>query len=186
MNGNARPLCHNIRDVVLRNQNLRPLLLSKARCLKLRTQFLLMVAQTRRRLIVLPADRGILLLHRFCNLCAQPHELIGIAHTLHTHARCRLVHEVNRLVRETAIRDVTLGEAYRCTNGGILNVRMVKLLVFAAQTKENFLRILLVRLIHQNRLKATCQCRVLCKVLFILAECRRADDLHLPTRKGRL
>ena len=68
----------------------------------------------------------------------------------------------------------------------VLNARMVKLLVFAAQSEEDLLRSLLIRLLHHDGLEAACEGAVLGEVLFILAEGRRSDDLHLPTCEGRL
>ena len=150
------------------------------------TQLLLAIAQTCCRLVVLSADRRVLFFDRLRNLRAQTRKLVGITDVLHAHTGCRLIHEIDRLVRQTAIRDVALREAHRRTNGGILDARTVELLVFTAQTEENLFRVLLARLLHHNSLEAARECTVLGKMLLVLAECRRTDDLHFPTRKGGL
>ena len=182
--GNSRPLRYNIRNIVLRDDNLRALISAVTRRVELGTQFLLAVTQPRRRLIVLTADRCILLLYNLGNFCTQTRDLVGVADILHAHTRCCLIHQVDCLVRQTAIRDVALREAHRRANGGILNARTVELLVFTAQPAKNLLCILLARLFHHDGLEAAREGAVLGEVLLVLAECRRADDLHLPACKG--
>ena len=156
------------------------------RRVELGTQFLLAVTQPRRRLIVLTADRCILLLYNLGNFCTQTRDLVGVADILHAHTRCCLIHQVDCLVRQTAIRDVALREAHRRANGGILNARTVELLVFTAQPAKNLLCILLARLFHHDGLEAARESGILCKMLLVLAERRGADDLHLAARKRRL
>ena len=62
----------------------------------------------------------------------------------------------------------------------------MELLIFAAQTKENLLCILLTRLLHHDGLETARECGVLCKMLLVLAERRCTDDLHLAARKSGL
>ena len=186
LHGNARPLCHHGRNIVLRHADLHACILALAGCIELRTQILLAVAQVRCRLIVLLADSGILLLDHPCDLTAQADQTIRPPRTLHAHMGGRLIHQIYRLVRQEAIRQVPLRKSHGSRNRSILDARMMELLIAAAQTEENLLRIRSIRFINRHRLKPPRERAVFRKVLLILAERRRADNLHLTARKSGL
>ena len=71
-------------------------------------QLLLTIAQACRLLIVLSADCGIFFFYGFRYLRAQFSEAIGSANILHAYARCRLIHEVDRLIGQETICDIAL------------------------------------------------------------------------------
>ena len=138
------------------------------------------------RLIVLLADSGVLLLDHTCDFTAQADQAIRPTRALHAHMGGCLIHQINRLVRQEAIRQVPLRESHGRRNRRILDARMMELLVAAAQAEENLLRIRSIRLIDRHRLKPPCERTIFCKVLLVLAERRRPDNLHLTARKSGL
>ena len=83
--GNARPLCHDIRNVIFRNDDLCTPIFAPTGGIQLGAQFLLTVAQLCCRLIVLPADRRILFLYNIRDLHTQTRNLVRIADILHAH-----------------------------------------------------------------------------------------------------
>ena len=97
-----------------------------------------------------------------------------------------LVDEVDRLVRQVAVRDV----ADRQVGGGLDRLvgdrDLVVLLVALADPHEDVDRLLERRLLDHDRLEAPLEGRVALDVLAVLVERRRADALELAARQRRL
>ena len=105
---------------------------------------------------------------------------------LHAHARCSLVHEVDRLVGEEAAGDVAVGKDCRGHEGGVADADAVVRLVALLETTEDGDRVDGGRLADEDRLETALQCRVLLDVLSVLVERRRADGAQLAAREHRL
>ena len=63
---------------------------------------------------------------------------------------------------------------------------MVERFVLRAQPMEDLLRFRRRRLLDEDALEAALKRRILLEILFVFLQGRRADDLHLAARKGRL
>jgi hypothetical protein len=104
----------------------------------------------------------------------------------HPHARGRLVHQVDRLVRQEPVRDVPVRQGRRRHDRAVADPDPVVNLVLLLQPTEDRNRVLDTRLAHHHRLKPPRQRRVLLHVLPILVERRGADAVQLAARQGRL
>src|SRR5829696_167785 len=107
-------------------------------------------------------------------------------HGLDPHLGCGLVHEVDGLVRQEAVRDVAVAELRGGLQGLVCDVYVVVRLVLLAQTLEDEFRLLDRRLADLDGLEAALQGLVLLHVLAVLVDRRRADDLDLTPRQRRL
>ncbi len=93
--------------------------------------------------------------------------------------RTRLVHKVNRLIRQEPVGDVTVGKYRRPDQRLILNFHPMKHLVPLFQTAQNRNGVLHRRLRHHHRLKPTLERRVFLDILPVLVEGGRADTVQL-------
>ena len=100
--------------------------------------------------------------------------------------RRRLVHQVNRLVRQEAVGDVAVGERRRRDERRVVNLHAVMHLVPLAQAAQDRDRVLDARLADLHRLEAAFECGVLLDVLAVLIERRRADGVQFAARQGGL
>ena len=100
-------------------------------------------------------------------------------HRADARARTGLIQNVNRLVRQKPVGDVTVGKFHGSLNRLVRELGPVMLLVFVAHTFENRDRILNRRRVHLHRLKTALQRGVLLDVFAIFIQRGRADALHL-------
>ncbi len=98
----------------------------------------------------------------------------------------RLVDEVDCLVREEAIGDVTVREDGGRHDGRVLDPDTVVNLVLLAQAAKDADRVLDRWLVDEDRLETALQGRILFNVLAILVERRRADGAKLAAGEGGL
>ena len=188
LHGDARPKPDGIGDVVRCDRDLLhlaflPAFLGGDKILFERT---LLIAQGRRTLVVLQLDRCVLLDAELLQTLFQTLDGRRQDDGLHARLRRRLVHEVDRLVRQTAVGNVAMRQAHRRLQSLVPDLRVVKRLVLRAQSVEDLLRLLRRRLLDEDALEAPLQRRILLEILLVLLQRRRTDDLHLATRKGRL
>ena len=80
-------------------------------------------------------------------------ELLGDRVALHTELSGSLVHEVDSLVGEETVRDVTLAEFHGSDAGIVLDTNLVVVLVFLLQATEDTDGVNLIRLIDHDRLE---------------------------------
>ena len=97
-----------------------------------------------------------------------------------------LVDEVDRLVREEAVRDVAVGEVRRGDERLVGDRHLVVLLVAVAKALQDLDRVRERRLLDLDRLEAPLERGVLLEVLAVLVERRRADRLQLAASEHRL
>ena len=118
-----------------------------------------------------PADRVLLLgqgvpLQLQLHLPALAHvDLHGAAVDLHAHAGGSLVHEVHGLVGQEAVGDVAAGELGRLHQGRVPDAHAVVQLVALLQAAQDADGVLDGGLLHEDRLEAPRQGRVLLDVL---------------------
>ena len=105
---------------------------------------------------------------------------------LHAHARGRLVHEVDGLVRQPAVADIAHGERDVLAQRIVRDVQAVVRLEPFAQTAQDQQALLRRGLCNAHGLKAPLERRVLFDILAVLLERRRADDLQLVAPKRGL
>ncbi|GBC78646.1 hypothetical protein HRbin08_02142 [bacterium HR08] len=100
--------------------------------------------------------------------------------------RRRLVHKINGLVRQEAIRDVAMTEHRRRHQGRILDAHPVMHLVPLLQSAQDRDRVLDRGFADQDGLEAAFERGVLLDVLAIFVEGRRPDAPELAAREHRL
>ena len=105
---------------------------------------------------------------------------------LHAEAARRLVDEVDRLVRQEPLGDVAVGEGGGRDQRGVRDPDAVVDLVPLAQAAQDGDRLLDRRLVHEHRLEAPLERRILLDVLAVLVERRRADGVQLAPGEHRL
>ena len=132
-----RPRRHNLCDLFLAHLFLcgGALLLPRLALgghLRLHGAFL--VTQLCRALKVLMRDGLILFLFKLGALFLHLLHIGRRDEGLNAHAGCRLVDQVNRLIRQEAVGDVTVGQLHGGSNGIIGDAHLVMRLVAVAQT----------------------------------------------------
>ena len=142
-------------------------------------QVLLVVAQPRGLLEVLPVDGRLLLAHDGRDALVELAQVRRCGHPADAQSRARLVDEVDRLVREEAVVDVAVGHVGRRDERGVRDGDAVVRLVAVAQALEDLDRVGQRGLGDLDRLEAALERGVLLDVLAVLVERRRADDLQL-------
>ena len=135
--------------------------------------------------VVLLGQRGLLDL--------QPHDPAGELVELGRHRvdlgpehRAGLVDQVDRLVRQEPVGDVAMAERHGGDQGVVLDLHAVEDLEALAQAAQDRDGVLDRRLVDQDRLEPTLQCRVLLDVLAVLVQRRRADHVQLAAGQHRL
>ena len=96
------------------------------------------------------------------------------------------IHQVNGLIRQETVGDITVGEGSGSYEGGVRDFHTVKYLITLFQTTQDRNGIFHRRLIHHNRLETTLQRRILLNVLTVLIQSGRADAVQLATGQHRL
>ena len=100
--------------------------------------------------------------------------------------RARLVDEVDRLVRQEAVRDVAVREHGRSDERIVADPHAVMYLEAFLESAQNGNRILDVRLLHENRLETPRQRGVLFDMLAEFVRRRGADAVQLAAREHGL
>ena len=95
----------------------------------------------------------------------------------------RLVHDVDRLVRQEAVADIALGEGHRGLQGTVGDDQAVMRLKGGAKAPQDLQGLLPGGLLHHDRLEAALQGRILLDVLAVLVHRGRADHLQLAAGK---
>src|SRR5271166_4144059 len=187
----ARPGRHDVRDLFRADRvglfALQVALLDPLgfHCGFLGAQLLLAIADLRRLLELLRLDGRFFLRLDFADFGFDLAYLGRQRRRLQPHARRRLVHEINRLVGQEAIRDVARGKARRRLKGFVADLDAMVRFVAVAQAFEDLDGLFDRRLADHDRLEAALERRVLFDVLAELVERRRADALQLAACQRR-
>ncbi len=104
---------------------------------------------------------------------------------LHPQARRRFIDQVDGLVRQEAVRDVTVRKRGRRKNRRILDAHAVVHFIAFFQSAQNRDRIFDRRFADQHRLKPAFQRRIFLDVFLVFVECRCADRAQLAPRQRR-
>ena len=105
---------------------------------------------------------------------------------LHAQAGRGLVNQVDGLVGQEAVRDVTVGKCGRRENGGILDAHAVMHFIAFLQPAQNGDGIFYRRLADQHRLESALQGGVFFVVFLVLVERGCADGAQLAPCQRRL
>jgi len=187
--GNARPVGHDIRHVLLRDAAVHraeaptPLF---ALLLGLLEVVRLDVAQLCRLFKVLRGDGRALLRVQRADLLLDRAQLRRGRLRLHPHAGGRLIHQVDRLVGQKAVVDIPVRELHRGGQRLVGDAELVVRLVARAQTAQDRERILGARLTDGDRLEPALERRVLLNIFAVFPQRRRADDADLAAAQRRL
>ena len=185
----AGPLRHHIVDLGLTDDDLAgrrfdvELLADELQVLA-RRHFLLAVEL--RLLEVLLADRALHLLDGDADALVDLAELFAVARLAQLRARARLVHQVDRLVREKAVGDVAVRLVHRGLDRLARVLHVVKALVAILHAEQDLDRLALARRVDLDRLKAPLERAVLLDVLAVLGRRGRADAADFAARERRL
>ena len=98
----------------------------------------------------------------------------------------RLVHQVDGLVGQEAVRDVAVREHGRGDQGVVLDAHAVVHLEALLEAAQDGDRVLDARRVHHHRLEAALQGGVLLDVLAVLVQGRGADAVQLAARQHGL
>ena len=147
------------------------------------SEFRFLVAQGRCFLKVLIVDRGFLVATHFGDLLVEFAQLRRGGHSADTQARARFVDEVDGLVREETVGDVTVGEFGGRSDRLIGDDDPVVGFVAVAQSLEDFDGFFDGGFVHFDRLETTLEGGVLFDVLavFVIRCC--ADGLEFTSGK---
>ena len=113
-------------------------------------------------------------------------QVLGLGVDLHALPRPGLVDQVDRLVRQEAVGDVTVGQGRGGDDRRIGDADAVMRLVLLLQAAQDRDRVLDRRLGDEHRLEAARERRVLFDVLAVFVERGRADAVQLAARQGGL
>ena len=186
VDGYARPTAHNGGDFLRPDGKMRGIALRLPRFASdgdgLRERFDLPIQ--------LRAPRRIVPLCRLLAVGPEPRELLfGGTELLRPRVRIqprlarRLIDEVDRLVGQVAVGDITVGKAHRRLDRGVRNDDVVMRLVLILDAAQNGDRVLDARLGDNDGRKTAFERRVLFDVLAVLLQGRRADRLQFPARE---
>ena len=149
-------------------------------------QLLFAVAQDGRPLEFLRLDHRLFLAANFLDLLFQLGDLLRHPDVGQMNPRARLVHHVDGLVGQVAVRDVTIGETHGLTQCRVRVLHPVVGLVARLQPLQNLVGLLRRRRIHHHLLEATLKRAVLLDVLPVLVQRRGPDALQLTARQSWL
>ena len=144
------------------------------------------LAQRRGLLVLLGVDRRVLLLGDPLELLLRLAQGRRRGRMAEADARCGLVDEVDRLVRQVAVGDVADRQVGGGLDGVVGDRDLVVLLVALADAHQDLDRLLERRLLDHDRLEAALEGGVALDVLAVLVERRRADALQLAAGERRL
>ena len=136
--------------------------------------------------------RGALLRHRgeldleLAHAALRLVELDGRGVDLHTQPRRRLVHEIDRLVRQEPVAHVAIREHGRRDERGVADLDAVVRLVALLEPAQDRDRVRDRRLADEHGLEAPLERGVLLDVLAVLVERGRADGAQLAASEHRL
>ena len=185
----TRPAGHNLRDVVFLHGRavLRLLLIPRlAHLLQFNTQAPFLIAQQSSLLEVLMRNRILLTLPQLLQLRLLLVQIRRRRERLNAHAGCRLVHQVDSLIRQEPVGDVPVRQLHRRLQRIIRDRQAVVFFIFFTQSAQNFERFLRAGFADIDRLKASFQRRILLNMLAVFIQRRRADALHLAAGQRRL
>src|SRR5690606_4560878 len=97
-----------------------------------------------------------------------------------------LVHQVDCLVGQETIGNVTVGKRRRRNQGRVRDAHLVMLLVLFLQPAQDGDRILHRRLGNEDRLEAACQRCILLDIFAVFVQRGGADAVQLAARQGGL
>ena len=120
------------------------------------------------------------------NLPVKLIQLRRLGIQFHLDARGRLIHEINRLVRQKPVRDVAIRQRGRRHERRVLDANAMMHLVTLLQPAQNRDGRLDRRLVYLHRLEAPLQRRVFLDVFAIFVQRRRAHAAQFAARELRL
>ena len=100
--------------------------------------------------------------------------------------RTRFINQVNCLIRQETIGDITVRKCCGTNQCAITDLDTMEHFIPVLNTTQDGNRIFHGRLIYHNRLETTFQCRILLNVFPIFIQRCRTDTVQLTTRKHRL
>ena len=113
-------------------------------------------------------------------------ERLGLGVDLHADARRGLIDQIDGLVRQLAVGDVTVRERRRRDDRRVRDLDPVVHLVALLESAQDRDGVLDRGLVHQDFLEAPLERRILLDVFAILIERGGADAVQLAARKRRL
>ena len=129
---------------------------------------------------------GLTLDFKLFQLTADVVKLLWHRVTLHPQLGGGLVHQVDGLVRQEPVGDVTVRQLHGADDGLVLDTHLVMVLVPFLQASQDADGVYHVRLIHHHGLEPPLQRLVLLKVFLVLIEGGGADAAQLSSGQRRL
>ena len=186
---NFRPGRNHLRHIVFRDH------MATFRLLLLKPRFLLRQLLHHGVLLPLPvpgllkglhADRVLDLLIQLVDLFIEQADVLRLFHIRKLHRRSRLVDQVDGLIRQPSVVDISAGKTHgRFQRAGFIGDLMVPLIA-GSNPLQNADRFLFRGFLHVNRLEPSFQCCIPFDILPVLRDRGRTDELQLATCKRRL
>mmetsp|Transcript_24617 Transcript_24617/g.41127 ORF Transcript_24617/g.41127 Transcript_24617/m.41127 type:complete len:578 (+) Transcript_24617:1095-2828(+) len=194
LDGDSGPAGHNLRDVRFRHDGahaalelrLVNLLLARRDSRDLRFQLHLAIAELASLLEVLPTDGAILLLKKRLKLLVQVARLLRERSVPEAHAGAGLVHKIDRLIGEEAVRNELVCELGSLLQSLIGVGELVVGFVTLAKSLKDADAVIHGGLRHHHGLEAALEGGVLLNVLAVLIQSGCANALQLSTGKRGL
>ncbi len=116
----------------------------------------------------------------------EPVHFLRLGINFHADARGRLVHQINRLVRQIAVGDVAVRQHGGGDDGRVGDFHPVMHFIAFVQAAQNGDGVLDARFVHQHFLETPLQRRVLLDVFAVFVQGGRADAVQFAARQRRL
>ena len=104
---------------------------------------------------------------------------------LQTQTGCCLIHQVDRLIGQEPVSDVSCRQLDGCNDGIIFDTDLMVVFIFFLQTTQDGNSIQFVRFVHHNNLETTFERLIFLKILLIFIQRRRTDRTQFTTSQSR-
>ena len=105
---------------------------------------------------------------------------------LHTQLGCRFIHQVDGLVGEEAVGNVSTAQLYGSNDGIVFDAHVVMIFITFFQSAKNGDGAERIRLVDHHNLETSFQSFVFFKILLVFVQSRCPDRTEFPTRQRRL
>ena len=105
--------------------------------------------------------------------------------TLHTQFGSRFIHQVDGLIRQETVGNVTVAQFHCRDDGFVFDTHLMVVLVTLLQSTQDGDRAGRIRFVYHNCLETTFQCLILFEILLVFIEGSGTDAPQFTTGQGR-
>ena len=137
------------------------------------------------RLVVLALD-GFTLYLELLDLTRDLIQFLWHGIDLHAKLSCSFIHQVDGLIRQETVADITVAQLHGSDDGIVLDTHMVMVLIALLQSTKDGNAVQRTWFIHHHGLESTFQGLILLEVLLVLIEGGGTNATQFATCQGRL